>query len=56
MDKKSIVTKILMVIGFVAGGIGTAVTAGEIPENIEKAKKLLSGKEEETPETETEDQ
>ena len=54
MDKKSIVTKVLMVIGFVAGGIGTAVTAGEIPDNIEKAKALLSGKEE-TPEETTEE-
>lgn len=53
MDKKNVITKVLMVIGFVAGGIGTAVTAGEIPENIEKAKKLLASKEEEeTPETE----
>ena len=53
MDKKSIVTKVLMLIGFIAGGIGTAVTAGEIPDNIEKAKKLLASKEEEeAPETE----
>lgn len=50
MDKKGVITKILMVIGFVACGIGGAVTAGEIPENIEKAKKLLAAsKEEETP-------
>lgn len=53
MDKKGIARRILMVIGFIAGGIGTAVTAGELPDNIEKAKKLLS-KEEETPETEEE--
>lgn len=52
MDKKSIVTKILMVIGFIAAGIGGAVTAGEIPDNIEKAKALLSGKEETPEETE----
>lgn len=53
MDKKGVITKILMIIGFVAGGIGTAVTAGEIPGNIEKAKKLLASKEEEeTPKTE----
>ena len=49
MDKKGVITKILMAIGFVACGIGGAVTAGEIPENIEKAKKLLASKEEETP-------
>jgi hypothetical protein len=50
MDKKGVITKILMAIGFVACGIGGAVTAGEIPENIEKAKKLLAAsKEEETP-------
>lgn len=49
MDKKSVITKVLMVIGFIGAGIGGAVTAGEIPENIEKAKALLS-KKEETPE------
>lgn len=54
MDKKGVITKVLMIIGFIAGGIGTAVTAGEIPDNIEKAKKLLSGKEE-TPEETTEE-
>lgn len=52
MDKKSMITKILMVIGFIAAGIGGAVTAGEIPENIEKAKKLLGQKEEAPEETE----
>lgn len=52
MDKKSVITKVLMVIGFVAAGIGGAVTAGEIPENIEKAKALLSKKEETPEETE----
>lgn len=50
MDKKGVITKILMAIGFVAAGIGGAVTAGEIPENIEKAKALLTSKKEETPE------
>lgn len=54
MDKKSIVTKILMVIGFVSAGIGGAVAAGELPENIEKAKALLSKKEEETPDEKSE--
>lgn len=49
MDKKKIVTRILMAIGFVACGIGGAVTAGELPDNIEKARKLLESKEEETP-------
>jgi hypothetical protein len=52
MDKKGIVTKILMLIGFVGAGIGGAVAAGELPENIEKAKKLLAQKEEEPTETE----
>lgn len=52
MDKKSVITKVLMAIGFVAAGIGGAVTAGEIPENIEKAKKLLGQKEEAPVETE----
>jgi hypothetical protein len=56
MDKKGVITKILMAIGFVACGIGGAVTAGEIPENIEKAKKLLAtSKEEETTPDKTEE-
>lgn len=55
MDKKSVITKILMVVGFVGAGIGGAVAAGEIPDNIEKAKALLqSKKEEETPDEKTE--
>ena len=52
MDKKAIITKLLMVIGFVGAGIGGAVAAGELPENIEKAKKLLAQKDEESTETE----
>lgn len=50
MDRKGITRKILMLIGFVACGIGGAVTAGELPDNIEKAKELLTAKEEEAPE------
>lgn len=54
MDKKGVVTKILMVIGFIACGIGGAVTAGELPDNIEKAKELLTRKDEDAPEEKTE--
>ena len=46
MDGKGAIQKILMLIGFVGAGIGGAVACGELPENIEKAKAMLSKKEE----------
>ena len=54
MDKKGLTRKILMAIGFIACGIGGAVTAGELPDNVEKAKELLTRKDEDAPEEKTE--
>lgn len=38
--KKTIVRRALMFIGFIAAGIAGAATAGELPEQIEKANKM----------------
>ena len=48
MEKKNIVKKILMAVGFIAAGIGGAVTFGEFPEQLEKFTKMA--KDEETSE------
>lgn len=41
MDKKSWIRRGLMFIGFIAAGIAGAATAGELPEQIEKANKMI---------------
>jgi hypothetical protein len=40
MDKKSVITKVLMVLGFVIGGIGGAATAASLPDDL----KTIQGK------------
>lgn len=40
MDKKKAGVYVLMVIGAIVGGIGGAVTAGELPGELKKFKQL----------------
>lgn len=42
MDKKSIVTKVLMVIGFVIGGIGGAAAAGSLPDDLKTVQDKMT--------------
>lgn len=53
MDKKSVITKVLMAIGFVIGGIGGAAAAGSLPDDLktiqDKMVKPLSDPVVETP-------
>ena len=55
MDKKSIVTKVLMVIGFVIGGIGGAAAAGSLPDDLKTVQDKMTKPLSDPVETQTEE-